>query len=88
MSARLTRYATQHLLFDRIGIHLGAAKEHTDPVALGKRVENVRRMYHDYELAKALLRVLAKQQTDEKLNKTHGAAHAAALLRALSQANT
>ena len=53
-------WSTQHLLFNRVGIHLGAGKAHTDPAQLRALVEDVRQMYADYEVAKAVLRTLAK----------------------------
>ena len=58
--------AAQHLLFNRVGVHLGAGKAHTDPVALLRLMDDVREMYMDYELAKALLRVRAQQQADKQ----------------------
>ena len=51
---------TQHLLFNRVGVHLSVAKAHADPAQMQALLDDIRQMYADYELAKALLRTLAK----------------------------
>ena len=62
-SAALTRAPAQHLLFNRVGLHLEMRNAHTDPAALLRLTNNVRQMYMDYELAKRLLRTADTQES-------------------------